>query len=243
MRIMIAAVSLLSGGQAYALQSLGGLVGGIALTQACFEPGAACPVPAFCCSNECHNNLCVCNPHMPAPCASDADCCTGHVCDTATRSCCVEPMGTCLANIDCCSGLCAGGSCVCDIPGTSPNQCIKSADCCESADGVQDCQGGVCLSCNQSGGACRENSECCGTTLACVDDVCCGDKGATCGAGAPCCSGTCGVGSTCTCIGQMDAGCRQSSDCCSPSNGCYRSPTNSTLCGPTDQNCVCYTTS
>ncbi len=121
-------------------------------------------------------------------CNSQADCCSGLVCNQVQTYLLPPPAPSAYVYGDCC--LPNGSSCV-------PAELnLDAGDCCSG-----DCDGGSCV-CKRTGEQCNGDESCC--TGACVagwevEAVCCQVVGDTCFSGADCCTGSCPDGQ-CACV-------------------------------------------
>jgi hypothetical protein len=165
--------------------------------QTCAPDGAACNVPADCCSLLCPNEsqapgICGCS-EIGGVCAGLDDCCqqggdTLVACLGGTNSDrCIVLNGACSSDSDCLSQSCVNGSCIsgptCRADG---EPCQSTTDCCNPG-----CFGGVC-GCAQLGQSCSEEFGneffCCqGTPVICFAGACCILTGSACTADADCC--------------------------------------------------------
>jgi len=133
------------------------------------------------------------------PCETEEDCCGDEdqkyncmivtpidtdITNTGTTCCIDDGLKGCGSDSHCCSGNCIDTTCV--------------------ADGVES-PGGGSDQCNHKGGDCTDDGGCCGSKLACENNVCClktGSKGCDHETNNQCCSGLCDTTSS-TCIDEQ----------------------------------------
>jgi len=178
------------------------------------QTGESCLIsggmPEYTCTDTtiCHlpaggNSVCI------EPCASNADCEEGEICNENTGLCALDTVTAgCTSDSDCGEGqICSEGECMMS-EGPTP-ECNTDDDCGEG----QICQGGECI---DEGGSCMDDSDC-STGQVCQDGDCVTGTSSGCTSNADCSTGQICINSGGQgggqCITGSYTGCASSSEC------------------------------